>query len=339
MSPFSPRLRRFGPTNWEGWFLIAVAGRGQAVRWTKTHLFRSAPPRGFHPLSEFEGLSSPGELVTYIATADSIREQRDEIATDDPGIAGQGFGIDLDDLAWQGEPPRYTFARSMDDGVRVDLQVETRDRVDWVRLPGLINYFGYHSGLAGTVTLGEGRAEEFSGLGVQEHAWGASLPFDPNRFVLGPWHWDVLSFEEVDGEGLPDHAALAALSVPIPGLGSRCLRAMGRLPGEPFGPLSAFRVEHLEFGSIPGPDDRPGLSYPTRWRGSLRNSRGSLSYEAWASTPPVRAVEFGCFLGFDFEAVHEPRSGPSRRLTGSGFCECGSPTWAESAGRPIPTGP
>ena len=141
MSPFSPRLRRFGPTNWEGWFLIAVAGRGQAVRWTKTHLFRSAPPRGFHPLSEFEGLSSPGELVTYIATADSIREQRDEIATDDPGIAGQGFGIDLDDLAWQGEPPRYTFARSMDDGVRVDLQVETRDRVDWVRLPGLINYF------------------------------------------------------------------------------------------------------------------------------------------------------------------------------------------------------
>ena len=60
---------------------------------------------------------------------------------------------------------------------------------------------------------------------------------------------------------------------------------------------------------------------PQRWTGKMRAGANDLRYEARATTPVADVVPDGGFLGFDFEGEVRQRTGPSRRVTGTGFCE------------------
>jgi hypothetical protein len=315
---------RLPSSAWEGWFVIAIGARGTAVRWAKTHVFRSVRMPGRHPIAALEGLrATPGEIVSWIATADAVEVER---ATLD-GAAAAGCARDPFTLALPGAlslapgtaPGTWRFVRDTLEApgagagaaAAIDLTLAGRDQVEWLRLPRVLTYSGVHCAARGTVRAA-GTSHDFAGLGVLEHAWGGTLPFDPQRLVRGPWHWDVLHLND-DAEKPGAGAAVAALWLTIPLLGVRGVRAAGRLPGTPFRPLQPVSLEPLA---------RDANGVPRSWVGRLRDAHAGadIIYEARASTPVAAAAPGVFFQGFDFELT---RAG--RRHAGSGFCECGGP--------------
>jgi hypothetical protein len=312
-------LPRLGRRGWEGWFVITIGEPGAEVRWTKTHLFRSKRRPGTHPIAALEGLTTPAELVTYVATADRIYETRCELAPEAIEPDRESFSIVVaDELRIDGLPPTFHMMRKVDEAeIAIDLDLTIRDRIDWARWSPIVQYFGLHSRVAGSLTL-SGEVKDLAGLGVLEHAWGINLPFDPNHGVREAWHWDVLSFDEDAPCGA------AALSLPLPLFGNRGVRAAGRIPGQSFGRLRGFRVEYLAFDTSAHPASGHVVTYPTRWIASLHDRNTLLSYEARATTPLAHAAPDGGFLGFAFDADYR-----GRRLAGTGFTECGNPHWVE----------
>ncbi len=128
-----------------------------------------------------------------------------------------------------------------------------------------------------------------------------------------------LERDESAGVDLPDGTGLAALSIPLPGLGPCGVRAGGGIPGssERFGAL------RLDYPAAPAGEP------PRRWIGTLRGDSADLVYEATATTEAARPFPGGAFLGFDFEARLRPKHGePERRFSGSGFSEQGGQTLA-----------
>ena len=123
------------------------------------------------------------------------------------------------------------------------------------------------------------------------------------RFVRGPWHWDVLAFD--DGA----RSVAAALWVSLPGLPLRGVRANGRLPSIEE-PLRAVRIERSA-------DVR-------RWRGTIAAGDAELVYDATTTTELARAAPGGGFVGFDFEGTLRDRRG-ARAVRGRGFAEHGGP--------------
>jgi hypothetical protein len=305
-----PRLPR---ASWEGWFLIAIPRRPGPVRWTKTHLFRSRGGRRRAPLAAVEGLGRERELACWVGTSSGVSCFRHEPEPGELSADAGCFSLTVPGrLRFAGEPDRLAFSWREPDGAALDYELGRRTRVDWARAGDLLGYFGLLSTLRGRVR-DAGARHEIGGLGVAEHAWGASVPLPRRALLGGHWHWDVLAFERTRGGDLPDGSALAALACDVPLLGQRCLGAGGAveaLPGERFG---AFRVE------VPG---RRGRQAPRRWIGKLRGTAGELTYEAAASTPAAEPFPRGAFLGFDFEASYRT---DGRRVTlhGSGFSEQG----------------
>ncbi len=316
-----PKMPRAG---WEGWFSILIARKGSPVRWTKTHLYRSRKIPFFHSMGATEGMTSAGEMLTLVGLKDRVHKDFSEFSTYGVRAGDRNYSLALDGLQWNGECPSFQFDRHTADGkMKVRLDLKARDRIEWVGLPGVITYFGLHSEAKGFI-VANGERHEVRGLAVQEHAWGGLVPFDPLLVVRGRWQWDVLSFEEAQGIGkIEEPTALAGIWLPVPGRRSFGMRAEGRLPGTGYHKFRGYKVEYLETEKIEcGHKGKPGI-YPKRWLGTLSDSRGNLSYEAVASTPPAAVAPGGGFIGFDFEATYRPKSGAARKMSGSGFGEFG----------------
>lgn len=279
---FSPRAR----AGWEGWFAIGIGDASCDVLWTKTHAFRSDAREGMRPLAAVEGLEARGEIVTWVATRERVIESR--TAVDPSSVA--------DRLRIEGALPQAHVRRSGD--ATLELDVDFRDRMEWAQFPRILRYFGACGRALGSIAIG-GATHDLSGVAIVEHAWGALVPFDPMRFVRGPWHWDVLAFDD------DTRTVAAALWVSLPGYPLRGVRAAGKLPGLDDAPR-AVRVERDD-------DVR-------RWRASIAAGGAELAYEAIATTDLARAAPGGGFVGFDFEGTLR-----SQRVRGRGFCEHGGP--------------
>ena len=305
--PSSDFLPRWPRSAWEGFFVIAIPRRGCPVRWLKTHLFRSRARRGFHPIAAVEGLTAKGELWGTAAFGDRLVEGRAAFEPEALRVGATGLALELPGRArlWEEAGQVALWWRDEASQLEASLTLEPREVVQWARLPPALRYLGVHARLKGALKVGK-VSHDLSGLGVVEHAFGALVPFDPARFPLGRWHWDVLSFEDDDG-------ALATLTVNAPLLGMRGLRAGGQVPGVMVAPISAAGVEYLEVEH----------DHPKRWLGRARGSTGELVYEAVASTPLARAAPGGGFLGFNFEATFTAAGARPRHFAGRGFCECG----------------
>jgi len=300
-SALSDLLPRMPRAAWEGWFFIGIGDRSCDVRWHKTHIFRSRTRAGWHPVSALEGIRTP-EVVRFAVTADRVYETRAPLAEADLHVGRDELDVAVAGaLEWRGAPPSFDLVCHERGGLGMHMEVSTRDRMQWIRAPRLLTYFGLHSGARGTVTFG-GEEHPFSGLGILEHAWGAQLPFDPVRLVRGPWHWDVLAFDEEEG------AAFAGVSLPLPGLGTRGVRSSARIPGHGFTAFRNYQVDVLA--------RREGV--PSRWVGKMQSDRGELRYEAKAATPVLLAAPAVHFLGTEFEATFA-----GTRYEGRGFTECG----------------
>src|SRR5262249_24633314 len=113
------------------------------------------------------------------------------------------------------------------------------------------------------------KTHDLSGIALVEHAWGALVPFDPMRFVRGPWHWDVLAFD--DGA----RSIAAALWVSLPGFPLRGVRANGRLPAVDE-PVRAVRIER-------GAEVK-------KWRATIAAGDAELTYDAVTTTELARAA-------------------------------------------------
>ncbi len=296
-------LPRMPGASWEGWFFIAIGRRGQTIRFAKWHLFRGGSAR-LHPIAAAEGLRGPGELCSFAGTAsqvlhlpmpvepDDITADRHVLSLTVPGrlrLAGDGAGVRL----------------RVDDPAGLSAEVTCRpggDRLEWARWGGLLSYVGFPGPIEGRLR-GFGGDHPLVGQGIVEHAWGASLPFDPLR-VRVPWQWDVLASEQ------EDEPLLAALAIQLPR--RPLVRVRGRLPGGATARFDRHAVTYLEVGDA---------CAPRRWLGRMSGPAGELDYEAQAATPAVPAFAGGAFLGFDFTARWRPAGSGERRLEGSGFAE------------------
>jgi hypothetical protein len=277
---------------WEGWFCIGIGDASCDVRWTKTHAFRSDVRAGMRPVAAVEGLEAPGEIVTWVATREGkVIESR--TALDPPSVA---HALDI-----RGPFPGARVRRGGDATMQLD--VELRDRMEWASFSRILRYFGACGPALGSISMHR-RTHDLSGVGIVEHAWGALAPFDPMRFVRGPWHWDVLAFD--DGA----RSIAAALWVSLPGFPLRGVRANGRLPGVEATPR-AVRVERNADVS--------------RWRATIAAGDAELTYDATTTTEIARAAPGGGFVGFDFEGtLRDGRT--TRAVRGRGFAEHGGPT-------------
>jgi hypothetical protein len=287
---------------WDGWFFIAIGRRGAAVRFAKWHLFRARA--GGHPIAAFEGLRGPGELGWFIGTAERVLHQAQPIAPEAIAAPGGTLSIDLPGrlrLAGDHTAVRLRFDDAAA-GLAADLGCRPRDRLQWARWPGLLSYVGFPGPLDGRLTA-FGRDHVLSGVAMVEHAWGAMLPFDPQRLRV-PWQWDVLVF---DGDGEPP--VLAALTIALPGIRPP-MRARGQLPGGVPARFDRHRVDYL---AIDG-------DTPRRWRGRMSGPSGELDYEAAATTPAAPAFPDGAFLGFEFTGRWRT-AGADQPIAGTGFAE------------------
>jgi hypothetical protein len=290
---------------WRAWLAIFIDGGGGEVRWAKAHLYESRHRAPQHPVSALEGLEAPGEVVLWIGRPDRIEVLRSAFAPGDPRRGEDAWEVQLDDR-FHARPAgeRHELGCQLS-GHSLAAEGSASDRLLWAHLPRLLRYesrFGPFSARIDGLPL--------TGLGVIERASGGTLPFDPRRLVRGPWHWDVLVF---DGGGWA-----AGLALPIPGLGTRGVRAGGCLPGEAR-PISrfggGFRIEELERdGELPF-----GLR---RWQGWLSLGGAKLVYEAKVTTPLAPAIDSGVFAGFAFEGELAGRGG-RRAVRGNGFAEMG----------------
>jgi hypothetical protein len=283
---FARALAPRDDASWEGWFAIAIGAPGSAVRWTKTHVFRDDRSASGSPISALEGLDAEGEIVTFAAIESRVVTMH--VPLERAAIAASAAAL---------VEVTGARARVRREGV-VELDVELHDRMDWVRIPKMLRYVGACGLASGTITI-DGARHALHGAGVVEHAFGAHVPFDPLRFVRGPWHWDVLSIDE----GV---TVAAALWITAPGLGMRGVRATGRLPGG----AASVRAHAIERAS------------EARWRARLRDGDVELEYEAVASTERANVVPGGGFVGFDFEGTLRGR-GARRVVRGRGFAEMG----------------
>ncbi len=298
----APRMPRAA---WEGWFWIAIPAAPSPVRWAKVHVFRSDPQRGV-PIAAVEALTAERELRSWVAAAAHVDERRSTPAAGAIVAVNAGVHVHGDDaLSARRDHDRWR----LDHG-KVAIELAPRDRIVWARVPRVLTYVGVHCDLDGEIA-----GEPVRGLGVLEHAWGASLPVHPSRLVRGPWHWDVLSVASSDSEPVD----FAALAVSLPALGARGARARGRAPGSgEASSFSSFAVRVLERAT-----PEPGDPAPRRWTAELRGRAGALHYEAVASTPVARPAPDVAFLGFDFEGTWRPRAGAALRVRGRGFSEHG----------------
>ena len=310
LSGYSPRMPR---ASWEGWFFIAIGSRDSEIRWTKTHVFRA---RRNYPLAAVEGLVSPGEVVTLIGLRDRIVEVRQTFAKEDLHCDDVPFQLALGQtLRWSAKSDTFSFSRKTHNPeLTLNLSGRLHDRLQWAKFPGFLNYFGIHAEVKGTLRF-DAMEHGFRGLGIMEHAWGASLPVHPARFITGPWHWDVLSFD-TENPGPPP--AAASLWIPIPGMGTKAVRAFARWPGGPLRRVRARPVHYVETRS------ERGRIVPVRWKTVLDDGEGYLEYEALASTPPAFEAPGGAFMGFTFNAAYFPKIGTPREWKGNGFTEFGA---------------
>ncbi|HTM19543.1 MAG TPA: hypothetical protein VL172_03515 [Kofleriaceae bacterium] len=302
LAELEPRMP--GPS-WEGWFFIAIGRRGNAVRFAKWHLFRAGPGRG-HPIAAFEGLRGPAELCTFVGSADRVIHHCEAIAPEAIEARRGALAVVVPGrlrLHADGDRVRLRF----DDpaaGLAADLGCRPRDRLEWARWGGLLNYVGFPGGLDGRLTA-LGGDHVLSGIAMAEHAWGGNLPIDPQRLRV-PWTWDVLAFDG-DGDGEPPVAA--ALAVALPGT-RRAVRMRGTLPG---GAPARFDRHRVDYTAIDG-------DTPRQWRGRMSGPAGELDYQATAATPAAGAFPDGAFLGFDFTGRWRGPAG-ERLVSGAGFAE------------------
>lgn len=301
---------QFPRAAWEGWFAIFIAQAGSPLGWAKTHIFRS---QCRYPLAALEGLRAPGEVVTLLGYADRV----ETVATAFSPFQLQTqqkepFGLTLNTAVRWHVGNVASLSRQAND-IRLDQQVALTERFDWVRWPRLLTYFGYQG--PGELTLQRGGVPlQTHGLGIIEHAWGAAAPINPVSLVPGRWHWDVLF---IATEAATPIACAAFLWLPLPRQ-PRGVRGFARFPG---GEFSYARPLNLSYGVLERLDT--GGKAPRTWRAQARVKSGIFNYEASASTPVAACTPGGGFFGFQFEGTLRLQQGPSQRLVGTGFCECG----------------
>ncbi len=305
---YAPRRPRGG---WDGWFAIGIFPSTSAVRWLKLHAFVSDAPPGRVPVAAVEGMEV-GELIAMVGLADRTVVERAPLAASTVACDADRLGVRAAGRAdWRGVFPEFAIDQGADGAVAARLRMTGHDVVRWIRAGGMLTYFGVHSTMAGEVTV-DGRALPVDGFGIVEHAWGASLPFDPRRIARGAWQWDVLAFDEPNRRS---PAAVAALASAMP-LGKRLwpLAGRGRTPGGEAADRGGLRVRWRSA--------RDGL--PAAWRGEVAGAGETLVYEARAVGEPARVLPHGAFFGFQFEG--EVRRGAAQqRVSGTGYCEFADP--------------
>ena len=312
MSLWTSYLPRMPRSHWEGWFLIAIGDGAGEVRWTKTTIFRA---RRQTPLAAVEGLTAEGQVETLVGFADHIVTAVTPFKPEELDAQRGEFALALGDALRLRARGDTVQADLRGVGLSVTARAWPVDRLGWAALPPALHYFGMHGPVEATVDAG-GRRSELRGLGVVEHAWGASLPFNVARLVPGRWHWDVLRF---GGEPDESPASAAGLWLTLPGAGMCGVRGFARFPGGPFltGRPKAIAYLHEEATD--------GRRFPTRWRACIATPAGRLDYEAQSTTPLSPSAPGGGFFGFAFTGTFHPTSGSPRDVRGTGFTECGGP--------------
>lgn len=300
---FTPRRPDGG---WDGWFAIGIFPENSQVRWCKLHVFVSSARPGRKPLALIEGMEH-GELMALVGLADRTVVERAPLAESTVRYSGERLGLSAADrLDWRGGWPHFQLEHTTG-RVGARLHVAAHDPVRWIGAGRALSYFGVHGTLGGEVLL-DGAALPLAGLGVVEHAWGASVPVDARAFVRGFWQWDVLAFHD------PPHAAVAALAVAPLGRHAIPLTGHGRTPGGELAQRRGLRVRHLEA--------KDGL--PTRWDGLVEGGGERIEYHARAVGEPARVLDHGAFFGFAFEG-RVTRGTSTRAVSGTGYSEFADP--------------
>jgi hypothetical protein len=291
--------RRSPPSAWEAYFLIGIFPAKSALRWCKLHVFSGGARPDHHCLSAVEALDGAPERLLLRATADHVAIDRTRLSREELTRAREGWDVRAEGLAWGGAFPDLRLELA---SPPIAATQRPRDVLWWVKIPRVLSYFSAFGALAWEGP--EGRCE---GLGVVEHAWGADTRLDVAHLAPRRWQWDVLALE---GGGFAAGLAL--------GIGRRLLgpRSGGQLDGEPLRDGHGIRIEVLEHG------EEKGRRVPLRWRGAISIGRGTLRYEARATTPVADTVPGGGFLGFEFEGERiVPRGVGGSAVRGTGFTE------------------
>ncbi|MDD5748392.1 MAG: hypothetical protein PHP64_05010 [Actinomycetota bacterium] len=263
-------------------------------------------------------MDEKSEMLITWGSADRVQVFRQEVNADGIKASTSPLRVELDErFELKGSPPRYDMIFKLpEEGAEIAFDLEAGWPIWWSHWGRLLSYVGQHSSVR--VSPSAGRAERnLVGLGVVEHVYGASLPFQFTRYTPVHYHWDVLRF---DGGNPLDSAA--GLSVGIRGKTVLRLKAAARLPGLPQKAVSGLEIKYLDISSTKGPDGR-SVMLPVRWEGSMSGSWGNLSYEARSTTPPALVIPSGGMLGFEFEGELTSPVEESARVYGTGFTEYG----------------
>jgi hypothetical protein len=256
---------------WDGYFFIAIFPSGE---WCKIHLFTGGPK---HCVSALEGLDGGGQELALIGRVAAVERRGSSI---ERVTERRGRDVSF-------EPARVV-------AKGIEAQVEAKDRFYWIRVPRLLTYFTETGRTRVTI---DGMTRE--GLGLVEHAWGASTRVDVARLAPRRWHWDVLS---LGGSRFFAGLAFGALGVGAHGA--------ARLEEElPLSRVNRLRIRVRDWSA------QGERRVPQRWAGTMVTRSGALRYEARAATPASPEGDGGGCLGFTWEG--ELRHAP---CAGAGFC-------------------
>jgi hypothetical protein len=218
-----------------------------------------------------------------------------------------------------GAAPRYSMDFSLPGEERVEARFafENGWPIWWSRWGRLLSYAGQHASVRAELS-GVESEEGMNGLGVMEHVYGISLPFNFTRVLPFHYHWDVLAFHSPES---PTDSA-AGLSIGRGGETLLQLRSAAQLPGRSVEAMQGLRVRYLETDVLRDGNGNAKM-VPVRWEGVLRSPGGLFRYEAQAATPPAGIIPGGGMLGFYFAGTWTSARGGREQWEGTGFCEYG----------------